>query len=533
MATATDRTPKRLAWLLAVLAALFLFIAAANAMSSSTDAMPAETTTVATGAESTSSTQLAPTTTQTGLGTSGSEGWTDTTTTAPQTAALAPETSTTTATPATTSTTVSPTTTATVAPATTTTTTPVPPTTTTTVAPTTTTTQPAAPEPVQVTVVLVDHAGEGLAGGTLTVPSGTDRPGITTGPNGMASIDLLPGEHSLLLSINGTQETRTTTVAEGMDPVVFATGRLTVDFTGSATVYGMAASAGVELLPGSHSVSLSGGPATADAVAVRRPAVSIPVDIGPGEDIAKAAIYVTLTDSSGTPTPNGTVSTLVRNSKDWHPVGATAATGVAAALLDSPATVVRMQAPGGGEAFFKQHSTTVSFHDFATSKASLALTDHAGAPLAGGTASVLSDDGWHNVGTTNEAGVATFDAFPGSHSVSMLYNGTTEQRDGVDPHAAPVTFQTGRFSIQFSGEVMWGVDSLTRYSGAEQVLPGTVLISLGGDGLPSVHTQIGVEAGIDATATGAYVVLLDANGDPVEGATTKLRTRGNPSLGTT
>lgn len=46
-------------------------------------------------------------------------------------------------------------------------------------------------------------------------------------------------------------------------------------------------------------------------------------------------------------------------------------------------------------------------------------------------------------------------------------------------------------------------------------------------------TQIDVEAGIDATATGAYVVVLDANGDPVEGATTKLRIRGNPSLGST
>ena len=181
-----------------------------------TTTVPPVTTTSTTVAPTTTSTTVAPTTTST--------------TVAPTTTSttVAPTTTSTTVAPTTTSTTVAPTTTSTTVAPTTTSTTVAPTTTSTTVAPTTTTTEPPAAAAAQVTVQVLDEAGNTINDAKVVLQKrGSDEHEVYTDSIGVARFSNIPyGTYMLVVSRDKYSRYSDTLVVDS--PTVQTTVRILV-----------------------------------------------------------------------------------------------------------------------------------------------------------------------------------------------------------------------------------------------------------------------------------------------------------------
>ncbi|MDJ0792485.1 MAG: hypothetical protein QNJ71_11370 [Acidimicrobiia bacterium] len=522
MNTLHESRSRRYAWILIALAILLLLLLAVRAAGSSIEAAPEASTTT--------STTDGPGTTTTVPG-AAIDNPTSTSTPPPveseeraPVAAAPMSTTTTTITSAvkpvsgTISTTTVPETTTTV------------PETTTTVPETTTTTVPeTTQEPIPtatITVSLVTADSAPLAGGSVTVSSGEQAVPIgATDDTGTVTTDVVAGRYLVTIEYDGSTASESIEVVDQAVRVEFVTGRLQVTFSGQASVGRQPYTEPRDLLPGTYELSFFDD---------ERPVRTADVIVEAGSEQHVTGIYATLSDSRGAGVAHGTLSVL--EDGGWSVIGTTDDEGILLRLVEGPTTEnlsLQMQAPGGGAATLEQDPAANSFFDFATQAGVASLVDSEGSPLAGGRLSILSNERWHDVGATGASGTVSFEAFPGSYSIAMAYNGTREQRNDVDPFTRNRPFQTGRLTLQFSGTTEWGSDSLQVYDGPEQVLPGSYVVRLSGEGRPAVMDSIDVEAGSDATATGVYVTVLDADGDPVEGAQARLRMSGSPSLGTT
>jgi hypothetical protein len=394
-----------------------------------------------------------------------------------------------------------------------------------------------------VTVSLADHSGAPLEGGTVDLDDGTGRVEVgVTGAGGEVSTTLTTGSYTVYMTINGTEQSKPVALA-GEPPdiaVDFQTGRVAMQFTGairygSGGVYPNEYTAPVEMLPGTYAFEFGGGATTEVAG----------LTVAAGDDIAKTALYTRLTDSAGTGIAAAQASGFLPDEagvRTWYPMGTTNATGAVLYLHDgllddtviSGDTSVKVVAPAGGAGTVDQNPATDSFYLFATAPASATLADYFGDPLAGGTASILADGTWQDIGTTDASGAIAFETLPGAHSLAMAYNGTSERRDNVEPTVAPIAYQTGRFDIRFTGDLSWGSGPLYPYTGPEQVMPGDYALSLSRLDLPAHTAQmLTVAAGDDLLKTAVYARIADAAGTGLGGGSAEFRSGAWQPMGTT
>lgn len=393
------------------------------------------------------------------------------------------------------------------------------------------------------TVSLADHAGAPIEGGTVDIDDGGGRNALgITGADGSVSTTLTSGSYTLYMTINGTEQA--TAIALAGEPpdanVDFQTGRVAMHFTGevwygSGGAFPYLYATPVELLPGAYDFEFRGG-ATDETASL---------SVAAGEDIVRTALYTRLTDNTGTGVVGAPTSGFLPDGagvRSWYAMGDTGADGAVLYLHEEDVddaivggtTSVKMVAPAGGAGTVDQDPAADSFYLFATAPASATLADYLGRPLAGGTASILADGTWQDVGTTGVMGTVAFEALPGVHSLAMAYNKTRGQRDDVDPTVAPIAYQTGRFDIRFTGDLSWGPGPLYPYTGPQQVMPGDYNLSVSRIDLPA-HTApwLTVAAGDDLLKTAVYARVTDDTGTGLAGGSAELGSRGWQPMGTT
>ena len=405
--------------------------------------------------------------------------------------------------------------------------------------PTTTTTVPAPPARYETTFLLNDHSGSGLEGGVVAVLDGATWTILgVTDAEGNHTASLTEGLHTIRLSINGSSETRVVTIGEfsaatELDPpTTFTTGRVEIIFSGDI-VYGATDELfenSVDLLPGSHEFVFSNE---------SHPGLSATITVVSGDNVTRSAIYTTLRNATDAPISAANVSgwlTEPTGGRSWQTMGTTNASGALLYLHTgdtSGNTDVRTAAGAHGDETISQDPATDSFYDFQTSTGTIALAGHTGDPLAGGAVSVYANGEWHDLGHTDSSGILAIDSFNDAYSYAMEFNHTREQRDDVNPHSGLVTFQTGRFSVYFSGTVNWGPGSLYAYDGPQQVLPGDYYVTLGQPGWWAATTSLNVGPGDDIVKSGVVARLHSSSAAPIQGAEARISLAGWPIVGST
>jgi len=122
---------------------------------------------------------------------------------------------------------------------------------------------------------------------------------------------------------------------------------------------------------------------------------------------------------------------------------------------------------------------------FQTSKVTIRLVNHEGAPLSGGKVE-RGGGGWEVFGTTNEKGEVYYEHFAGEQDFRLTYNERSETKsiDIIKEKQENVlVFQTGLVDLQFSGNIKYGKGSWHTYSRPEEMLPVEQRFRLSGNWL--------------------------------------------------
>ncbi len=363
----------------------------------------------------------------------------------------------------------------------------------------------ASGDDVTVTVQLIDSNGAGLAGGDVQYYHQGWHDLGTTDSNGQVVATLPAGSYSFAVTYNGTREQKDHVDISTTNPVVFQTINMVVhlqDSTGAALKDGDASyyakgwhdmgatdangNASAEMLPGSYSFAV-----TYNGTREQKNHV----DISTTNPVVFQTInmVVSLQRCDGTGLAGGDAQYYA---KGWHDMGTTDANGNASAEMlpgsysfavtyqgtrnqqnsvDITATNplvfnttavtlyyygnVKYYAKGWHTftkptmdllpgtywfSFDNKHKTqlTISGCEMAQAAVVVQLKDSQDNPLSGGDASYYNA-GWHDLGTTDSNGEVFTLLDPGTYSFAVVYQGTREQKDGVDVTTTnPVVFQT-------------------------------------------------------------------------------------------
>lgn len=290
-----------------------------------------------------------------------------------------------------------------------------------------------------VTVQLKDSNGNPLDTGSVSYYAGAWQPAQNTS-GGASSFEMLPGSYSFAMVYNGSRQQLNGVDITSANPVVFQTGSVNIQFSGSAQwfltnhYYNFAGPQ--ELLPGAIGVYLTGSP-------LGRCDTSVTVTAGAHLNLS--AVVATLSDSANHGTAGGVATAYVGS---WQPAGTTNAAGVTCALLNGHLgnTSVAMVYNGTRQQL-TQNQATNSIYAFKTTGVAIQLEDSNGHPLDTGNASYYAG-GWQTIGATS-GGVVSVQMLPGAYSFAMTYNGTRQQLNGVviSGTSDTVTFQTSLVNV--------------------------------------------------------------------------------------
>ena len=312
------------------------------------------------------------------------------------------------------------------------------------------------------TIQLVDHAGNGLAGGVVDQGGGFWNNAIaTTDGNGYAYVELLSG-HAYTFRMDYNHLSQIKTGDPTASPLVFQTGQLVLHYSGD-----VAGSLGgswvtftkpsMELFAGTYNFRFDG--------------MYLPMTVTTGAVNEQSVITAKLTNHYGQATTGGVAQYAPGGSWINMPNTNTGGwTGVAV-----PGTLgnvkVRMTYHQGSQDI-TQYQPTASFYAFHTSQGTIRLIDHNGNGLASG---VVDQGGsyWDNgIATTNASGYAYVELFSGqTYKFQMNYNHSSEILYG-DPTASTMVFQTGAVYSGSGTATQWAGGAWYPFVQNMEVLPG-------------------------------------------------------------
>lgn len=294
----------------------------------------------------------------------------------------------------------------------------------------------------RVNVKLVDADGAALREGTASYYAvGWRSLGSTT--DGVITVQMLPGNYAFVMNYNGSREQRNTVaIATPETDVVFQTGRVTMQYSGSVSWYHEGwrtfAKPTMEYLPGTTTFYF--GPS---------PTCQIAFPIQAGDHQVKSVVVAKLKNSAGQPLADATATAYV--SGGWRTVGTTDASGVTCAAFDGKAgnTAVAMVYNGTRQQISQQHATN-SVYQFATVAVTVELRNSGGELIDEGNPSYYATKWWSLAATEN--GQTSVQMLPGSYAFAMVYNGTREQKNAVaiGLGATTVTFSTINVTVNLN-----------------------------------------------------------------------------------
>jgi hypothetical protein len=389
-------------------------------------------------------------------------------------------------------------------------------------------------------VRLVDHAGNGLSGGTASYYAGgwhsitgsTDANGnlVFSAPSNFTYISMnykggiAQQSRTQLDTSHYTFQTVLATVKlEDADGNALDTGSVSF-YAGGWQTFGSGATSGgqvtMELLPTSYSFAMIYNHSRQQL---------------DGQNLATNPVVIFQT---------GRLSLYYSGSIQWYGGGWTTFAKPTMEFL--PGTITYYF-----DGYGCQAPVTIASGDHLVKSAVVAtLSDHAGTKVAGGDASAYVG-GWQSIGTTNSYGVACnlFDGQLGNVSVAMVYNGTRQQITQNQPTNSVYAFQAGQITIELKNSTGALIDTgaVSYYAGGWHNLGGTSGGKVAVDVLPGTYAFAMVYNGernqvSQAVTNGSTVVfqtvnanvkLLDSTGAGIEGGNATYYAGGWHTFGTT
>ena len=294
---------------------------------------------------------------------------------------------------------------------------------------------------VNACVRLESSIGDPLEGGTVHYAAGSWREFGTTGTDGFAYKELLPGSYTIRMSYLG----KTQSIAQDIGScVVFQTVNACVRLKSSigdplegGTVHYAAGSwrefgttgtdgfAYKELMPGSYKIRM----------AYLGKTKSITQDIGSCVVFQTVNACVRLKSSIGDPLEGGTVHYAAGS---WREFGTTGSDGFAYRELLPGSYTIRMSYLGKTQSITRDIGSCVVFQ---TVNACVRLKSCIGGPLEGGVVHYAAGS-WREFGTTGSDGFAYRELLPGSYTIRLNHLGITESI--TQDIGSRFVFQTGQ-----------------------------------------------------------------------------------------
>ncbi len=293
----------------------------------------------------------------------------------------------------------------------------------------------------QLIVQLIDHNGSPLSGGEVRIGDGGWPVIGTTDADGKVYHEHFAATKEFRMSYNYGTETKSHTHTEGGSTLVFQTGLVDLQFSGTVKhgVGGWPLYTGpTEMLPVEHRFAFSGTGYSSKELRLTPTA---------GGLLEKSIFYVRLRNSSGAGIEGGSAQLGVGG---WPSMGTTGSDGILLYARDGKVgnIQVRMTAPlGGTQTSSSQNHAKNSFYDFQTARVVIQLKDSEGVLLNGGIVRA-GFGGWPVIGTTGDNGQGTLyhEMLPGQYNFRTTFNDTTATKN--QNIATPVVFQTVQAEIQ-------------------------------------------------------------------------------------
>ncbi|HET7034290.1 MAG TPA: hypothetical protein VFI42_01275 [Thermomicrobiaceae bacterium] len=293
-----------------------------------------------------------------------------------------------------------------------------------------------------VTVQLLDHSGNGLAGGTAGFTNHYLASLGTTDAGGKVVAQMFPGTYTFQMTYNGTKNVQSGVAVTNGSAVTFQTAQLNLEYSGTVgyMTYGNYlkgfAKPSMELLPGSYDFSF---------IDYKQPTCTLSIDTGAaGSASTQSVIKAVLRDSHGNPIQDGVAGVYV---PFLSAVGHTNANGVACRAYP------RMLGNIGGEMTYRgttsatitQDVATNSVYQFQTASVTVKLVDGDGNGLPGGVAGYTGSGTLYAFGgpgnnVTGADGTVSAELFPGTYPFQVTYNKTTLTQDATVGNGSVVTF---------------------------------------------------------------------------------------------
>ncbi|MGA7669208.1 MAG: hypothetical protein WBW04_02225 [Nitrolancea sp.] len=313
------------------------------------------------------------------------------------------------------------------------------------------------------TIRLIDHNGNGLAGGTVDQGGGYWDTGIaTTDASGYAYVELFSG-HTYKFRMDYNHLSQIKTGDPTATPLVFQTGQLILHYSGN--IQGSLGGSWVSFSPPTVSEELFAG-----TYNFKFDGYYLPMTVTVGTSNEQSIIVAKLTNHYGQAIAGGTAKWAGGSWNAMPDTNSGGMTGVAVPGTLGNVTVAMTYHQGTEE--ITQSQPTNSFYAFQTAQGVIRLVDHNGNGLAGGT--VDQGGGFWDTGiaTTNASGYAYVELFPGhSYKFQMNYNNTSEQKIS-DPTTSPMVFQTGSVHSDSGTATQWAGGAWHPFTQDMEVLPG-------------------------------------------------------------
>lgn len=243
---------------------------------------------------------------------------------------------------------------------------------------------------------------------------------------------------------------------------------------------------------------------------------------------------VRLVDHQGNPLAGGT-ATYTPTGTGWLTApGETNAGGYMAIPTTNPNMSVRMHYKGTNQAKNLSQLQASNF-TFQTTQVTVKLQNADGNPLDTGNVQYFAL-GWRTFGAgATVGGEATHEMLPGEWSIQMRYkSGLQTKTATVSGTTTVVSFQTGRITLHFSGEIQyWGNNAWFVYQKpTEEFLPNTVRFYL--DGQSSIKSvDIDIAAGDKLVKSVILARLRDSSNQPIAGGVATAYVGGWKTVGET
>jgi hypothetical protein len=305
----------------------------------------------------------------------------------------------------------------------------------------------------------------GLEGGVVTYYASGWKSFGTTDVNGNVSMELLPGSYSFRMSLGGQSNQQSNINITTVNPLIFNTTNVALDFNGSITYYASGwksfTQPSMEMLPQNYTFRFGKN--------------QLIINVA-GCNVNRAFVLLTLRDENNQGVEGGQAMPAYGGSWGTTLPGVTDASGKLFSEITPGYTKIKMTVNQGSEEQLLPALLT-SNYTWTTEILRVRLIDHSGIAITDGTG-ILNQGGgfWYYWGNLNASGyfdVALF-ARTSAYKFKLTYNYTSQEKlpvVSVTPGIDNLYFQTGQVFGACITEYSTG--SWRTFTDGMELMPGT------------------------------------------------------------